>query len=184
MKSRLFGQEEPYPGLEHVSSVAGQFFTTLSHQRSPRILGWVAFPFSRRSSQLRNRTRVSCIADGFFTSWATMEAPVELRELKNNQCKERFHLNSIPFSTYGQIFLKEHNCHKSHPWHFTKQGKLALTGEETGNPCHAQTHFVTSYPRFSSVQLLSHVQLFVIPWTTAHQTSLSMKFFRPEYWGG
>ena len=29
-------------------------------------------------------------------------------------------------------------------------------------------------PQFSSVQLLSHVQLFVTPWTTAHQTSLSI----------
>ena len=33
-----------------------------------RILEWVAFPFSRRSSQPRNRTRVSCIAGGFFTN--------------------------------------------------------------------------------------------------------------------
>ena len=39
-----------------------------------RILEWVAFPFSRGSSQPRDRTQVSCIADGFFTSWATMEA--------------------------------------------------------------------------------------------------------------
>ena len=39
-----------------------------------RILQWVAFPFSRRSSQPRNQTQVSCIADGFFTSWATREA--------------------------------------------------------------------------------------------------------------
>ena len=31
------------------------------------------FPFSRRSSQLRNRTPVSCTAGGFFTSWATRE---------------------------------------------------------------------------------------------------------------
>ena len=36
-----------------------------------RILEWVAIPFSRSSSQPRNRTRVSCIAIGFFTSWAT-----------------------------------------------------------------------------------------------------------------
>ena len=28
------------------------------------ILEWVAYPFSRGSSQLRNRTRVSCIASG------------------------------------------------------------------------------------------------------------------------
>ena len=36
-----------------------------------RILQWVAFPFSRGSSQLRDRTQVSRIAGGFFTSWAT-----------------------------------------------------------------------------------------------------------------
>ena len=42
----------------------------LSHKGSPRILEWVAYPFSRRSSQPRNWTRVSCIAGGFFTNWA------------------------------------------------------------------------------------------------------------------
>ena len=35
-----------------------------------RILEWVAFPFSRESSQPRDWTQVSCIAGGFFTSWA------------------------------------------------------------------------------------------------------------------
>ena len=40
-----------------------------------RILEWVAFPFSRGSSQPRNRTQISCIAGRFFTSWATREAP-------------------------------------------------------------------------------------------------------------
>ena len=39
-----------------------------------RILEWVAFPFSRESSQLRDRTRVSCIAGRFFTSGAIREA--------------------------------------------------------------------------------------------------------------
>ena len=33
-----------------------------------RILEWIAFPFSRESSQPRVRTQVSCIAGGFFTS--------------------------------------------------------------------------------------------------------------------
>ena len=36
-----------------------------------RILEWVAFPFSRGSSQPGGRTQVSYIAGGFFTSWAT-----------------------------------------------------------------------------------------------------------------
>ena len=39
-----------------------------------RILEWVAFPFSRGSSEPRNWTQVSCIAGGFFNSWATREA--------------------------------------------------------------------------------------------------------------
>ena len=30
--------------------------------------------------------------------------------------------------------------------------------------------------------LLSHVQLFVTPWTVAHQAPLSMGFSRQEYW--
>ena len=33
-----------------------------------RILEWLAFPFSRGSSQSRDRTQVSLIAGGFFTS--------------------------------------------------------------------------------------------------------------------
>ena len=39
-----------------------------------RILEWVAFPFSRGSSQPRDWTQVSCTGGGFFTSWATREA--------------------------------------------------------------------------------------------------------------
>ena len=33
-----------------------------------RMLEWVAYPFSSRSSQPRNQTQVSCIAGGSFTS--------------------------------------------------------------------------------------------------------------------
>ena len=32
--------------------------------------------------------------------------------------------------------------------------------------------------------MLSHVQLFVTPWTVAHQTPLSMGLFWQEYWSG
>ena len=39
-----------------------------------RTLEWVAFPLSRGSSRLRDWTQVSCIAGGFFTSWASREA--------------------------------------------------------------------------------------------------------------
>ena len=37
-----------------------------------RILEWLAIPFSRGSSQPRDRTEVSHIAGGFFISWATL----------------------------------------------------------------------------------------------------------------
>ena len=39
-----------------------------------RILEWVAFPFSKGSSQPRDQTQVSRIVGGFSTSWATREA--------------------------------------------------------------------------------------------------------------
>ena len=52
------------PGLLHYRWILYQ----LSHMRSPRILEWVAYPFSGASSQPRDRTRVSCIAGGFFTN--------------------------------------------------------------------------------------------------------------------
>ena len=57
---------EPNPGLPRCRQILYQ----LSHQGSPGILEWVAYPFSSRSFWPRNRTVVSCIAGGFFTSWA------------------------------------------------------------------------------------------------------------------
>ena len=53
------------PGLGHCRQILYQ----LSHQGSPRILEWLAYPFCGLS-QPRNWTRVSCIAGGFFTNWA------------------------------------------------------------------------------------------------------------------
>ena len=62
--------QELSPGLPHCS----QILYHLNNQESPRILEWVAYPFCRESSQHKDQTRVSCIAGGFFTSWATREA--------------------------------------------------------------------------------------------------------------
>ena len=50
-----------------------------------RILEWVAIPFSRRSSQPRDRTQVSCIAGTFFTSWVTSEAIKSKNHLINEE---------------------------------------------------------------------------------------------------
>ena len=52
------------PGCSHCWQILYQ----LNHQGSPRMLEWVAYPFSRGSSQPRNRTSVSCIEGRFFNS--------------------------------------------------------------------------------------------------------------------
>ena len=57
------------PGLLHCRWILYQ----LSHKGSPRILGWVGYPFSSGSSGPRNRTGVSFIAGGSFTNWAIID---------------------------------------------------------------------------------------------------------------
>ena len=66
----IFPTRRSIPGLPHCS----QILYCLSHQGSPKILEWVAYPFFRGSSQPRNWTGVSCIAGRFFTSWVIQEA--------------------------------------------------------------------------------------------------------------
>ena len=63
----IFPTQGSSPGLPHCRQILYQ----LSHQGSPRILEWVAYPFSSGSSRPRNQTGVSCIAGGFLTNWAT-----------------------------------------------------------------------------------------------------------------
>ena len=62
--SRIFPTQRSNTGLPHCRWILYQ----LSHQGNPRILEWVAYPLSRRTSRHRNRTEVSCIAGRFFTS--------------------------------------------------------------------------------------------------------------------
>ena len=69
----------PNQGTEPRSPYCRQILYQLSHEGSPRILEWVASPFSSGSSRLRNRTRVSCITGGFFTTWKIREAHSLLR---------------------------------------------------------------------------------------------------------
>ena len=83
-------QRDPLSDLNHIDTLlsgkwkslsrVGLFVTpwtiTVQGILQARILEWVAFPFSRGSSQPSDQTQVSRIAGGFFTSWATR---VELR---------------------------------------------------------------------------------------------------------
>ena len=69
----IFPTQGSNPDLLHCRRIL-----PLSHQRSPRVLERVAYPFFRGTSQPENWTGISYIAGRFFTSWATMEANVEV----------------------------------------------------------------------------------------------------------
>ena len=99
----IFPTQGSNPGLLHFRQIVYQ----LSHKGSPRILVWVAYPFSRGSSQPRNWTGVSCIAGRFFTNWAIREvlASISHYRFKCNtgippNCSTCFHL--IQSSGYTQ----------------------------------------------------------------------------------
>ena len=77
----IFPTQGSNPGLPH----CGRILYQLSHQGSPRILEWVADPFSSRSSWPRSQTGI-CIAGGFFANWATREALVIHSKLPVHPC--------------------------------------------------------------------------------------------------
>ena len=115
----IFPIQESNPGLLHFRQILYQ----LSHRWSPRILVWVAYPFSSRSTQPRNRTRVSCITGGLFTNWAIREhflkinrilfdIPVhfihEISEFKNDKVNKWI---LKPWSTHeGPSWWQTHLC--------------------------------------------------------------------------
>ena len=71
------------------SSLPGSSVRLVVQARVPE---WVAISFSRGSSQLRNRTQVSCIADRFFTNWATTRI---FRKIQKH-IRSTFTLNFLP----------------------------------------------------------------------------------------
>ena len=75
------------PGLPHCRQILYQ----LSHKGSLRILEWVAYPFSSRSSWPRNRTGVSCIAGRFFTNWALRAKSLEIMNLTSFSISYQWH---------------------------------------------------------------------------------------------
>ena len=60
----IFPTQGLNPCLQHCRQILYQ----LSHRGSPRILEWVAYPFSSGYSQPRNQTWVFCIAGRFSTN--------------------------------------------------------------------------------------------------------------------
>ena len=107
------------PGLPHCRWILYQ----LSHKGSPRILEWVAYPFSSTSSWLRNQTGVSCIAGRFFTNWAIREA------LKNKTTQQNRKRGELPQHDKKYIYLLEtYNLYHTY-WCKTKIFPLRGTKE-------------------------------------------------------
>ena len=92
----IFPNQGSNPSLLHCKQILYQ----MSHKGSPRILGLVAYPFSSRSSPLRNQTGVSCIAGGFYTNWAIREAQAAVGESQYIRFYIYIRGSSISLSTH------------------------------------------------------------------------------------
>ena len=89
----------PTQGSNPVLSHCRQILYQLSHKGSPRLLEWVAYPFTSRSSQPRNWTRVSCIPDRFCTKWAYQGSPKEdQREVEQTRSLRKSTENTMSHS--------------------------------------------------------------------------------------
>ena len=78
-----------------------------------RILKWVAYPFYKGSSQLRDQTWVSCITGRFLTIWATREALVPQFKIQYLSFY-RHHKYLFIITKYKSIKLRKHIWF----WHF------------------------------------------------------------------
>ena len=77
---RVFPTQGSNPGLPHCRWILNQ----LSHKGSPRILEWVAYPFSSGSSRPRNQTGVSCIPGRFFYQLSYQGSPSQRKAMPKN----------------------------------------------------------------------------------------------------
>ena len=92
----------------------------------PGILEWVAMPSSRRSSQPRDGTWVSCTVGRFFTVWATWEA-------------QRWYSYWTGRGSVQHLLKFGNFCDK----------------KETYNQCRMRMHYVTGYLGTNFIRILS-----------------------------
>ena len=93
----IFPTQGLIPGLPNCTLILYH----LSYQGGPRILEWVAYPFSRGSPRPRNRSRVSCIAGGYISGRLECYLIVWMYQI-------------YPFTFSGTSWLLSHfgNCKK------------------------------------------------------------------------
>ena len=79
--------------------------------------------------------------------------------------------------TWDRVYLGHYRKHKEAKETGARGGRLQPTGVWVCT-CGCDRN------RKMKVKSLSHVQLFVTPWSIAHKAPLSMEFSRQEYWSG
>ena len=92
----IFLTQESNQGLPHCTWVPYQ----LSHKESPRILEWVAYPFSRGFSQSGNCTGVSCIAGRFLRRAYKAE---KKKRSKMQRSKGKIYPSNVEFENVMEI---------------------------------------------------------------------------------
>ena len=102
-----------------------------------RILEWAAISFSRGSSQPRDQTWVSCIADRRFTVWATGK-PFLTEHSKNSSYLDQ---NSPQYCYRGLL-----SCSVSHSVKFSSEFRCSLPGGK-----HLQVSTVQSIPKATAL---------------------------------
>ena len=147
------------------------------------MLEWVAFPFSRESSQPRDQTQVSCTAGRFFPSWATREAQDTrvgslsllqqiflTQELNRDLLHYRQILYQLSYQGSQTIYSQNTVFYISPSNTLARQHNSVV--DKTATLGYSQT--ISHFSLCLSVQSLSCVQLFETPWTAACQASLSV----------
>ena len=100
-----------------------------------RILEGIVISSSRRSSQSRDQTQVSCIAGRFFTMWATRERLCRSSAYKEDQVKDEEyigelykHWEKLTMKIVESFYrdLKNKRVHELHNWPCYKQSLINI----------------------------------------------------------
>ena len=152
-----------------------------------RILEWGAISSSRGSSQPRDWTWVSWVTEPPGKPFYIMYSDLQFLSQYHRKGKSDLSLegdkegaSTIHLVPSLESEALHTSCMQALKWPFKaslyiqKNQVWRRNGEGIFHLSSVHMHACT----------LSHVQLFVTPWTVAHQAPLSMGFSRQEYWSG
>ena len=139
-----------------------------------RILEWAVIPFSTDSSWPGDQIHASCNGRQILYHWATKEASFILQIDIEKQC---------PIIITGFASLQEKALHLLASFLLFCQ-VLSQWGISNSSRTFSAISPGLGIKLKVKVKSLSHVRVFVTPWTVAHQAPPSMESSRQEYWSG